>query len=255
MVRIHQQFTHKILLSAFVAVTAAVLTGCAEVYSDAIRTSGFNANIDVEVGDTTTVVSVDLATGSAVDSDSIVLTYGDRLRANLGGSRQAMVRQNVRYLANFNDATPGQTVVVSLERQNDLSALNSRVTLPDRIEITAPGAGERYYAGEAITLAWSPNIPDKQVKISFKGKCTNSNGSLRPVYVSSIRTPDTGIYSIPVSLIVNHHGSEWPLAPGVPCSIGVSLERVNYGVLDAAFGRGGSITASREKRINVTVIP
>lgn len=255
MIRLYTRRTRKILLPAFLVFTAAGLTGCAEVDSDTIRTTGFNANIDVKAGDTTTGVSVDLATGSAIDADSIVLTYGDRLRATLGGNTRTLTRQHQHYFATFNDATPGQTVVVSLERQNDFSAMNSTVTLPERLEITAPGAGERYNRGEAITLAWSPNVPDNEVKIRFKGKCTNSNGSLRPVYVSSIRTPDTGIYSIPVSVIVNHHGSEWPLAPGVPCSIAVSLERINFGVLDAAYGRGGSISASREKRINVTVIP
>jgi len=255
MIRRDTRLTHKVLPAAIVVFTATALTGCAEVDSDTVRTTGFHANIDVEVGDTTTGVSVDLATGSAIDSDSIVLTYGDRLRATLGGYTQTLVRQDQHYFANFNDATPGQTVIVSLERQNDFSAMNSTVPLPERIEITAPGPGERYYAGEAITLAWSPNQPGEQVEISFEGKCTNANGRLRPVYVSSINTPDTGIYSIPVNSIVNHHRSETPLAPGVPCSIAITLTRVSFGVLDAAYGRGGSISAIREKRIGVTVIP
>ena len=132
------------------------LVGCSEVDSEDIRTSGFNVDATATTTDGSTNIFVRLELGDDFDSDRIVLTAGDTLVADLAGRRTELSRVNGSYRGSFDQVNGGEVLTLELLRPDDVSALDTRVLLPNSFEINAPDPTATFNAGETITVVWSP---------------------------------------------------------------------------------------------------
>lgn len=249
----------KISLALLTGIFASVLAGCAKVDSADIRTSGFYAEIHISTDDETTTVFARLRTGRAIDADTIILSPGDQLAATLSGNIIALNRTDTdAYRGVFEVATGGSEVKVALSRINDTDAQNSRVTLPNAFEITAPGLAESFNAGESITVVWSPGAPSNTVEVGYSLNCQvlDENGNLGgATFGRSFEVVDSGTHTASVNQILNVVGTQDELVRDVSCPLEVTVTRTNNGTLDPAFSRGGTIKATREKSVLVNVVP
>jgi len=250
--------TRKAIPILFFVTTNSALIGCADVDSADIRTSGFYPRMQISAKDSTTTVSTYLSTGRAVDADNIILSPGDQLTASMSGRSIALYPQGEPYQGVFEQADGGSEVIIELSRINDTDAPNSRVTLPDRFEITAPNAGESFNSGETITTVWSPSGASSAMKVSYSIDCqvTGDNGlPTGAAYGRGFTVDDTGTHTATINEILNVVGTQDRLIPDVPCAFEVTVERKNIGTIDRAFTKGGSIHATRRKSVSVTVVP
>ncbi len=238
---------------------AIVLSGCAEVDSADLRTSGFYADIQIVVDDSNTQVQARLRTGRALDADKIVLSPGDNLVASMSGESVALNRSDTSvYIGVFNSAAGGEEVSVSLSRINDTDAPDSLVVVPDWLEITAPHYAKTYNAGETITVAWSPANPSSTVSVGFFLNCQVRDSNGLPSGVSFGRgflVVDDGTRTFAVNDILDVLGIRHRLISGESCPLTVTVKRTTQGVLDRAYGKGGSISASRKKTVVVNLVP
>ena len=249
---------HKSYLLPVLSITAGTLVGCAEVDSEQIRTSGFFVNADVTAAGDVANIQVRLRTGDDFDSDTIVLTSGDQLSANLTGQTIELPRLNAAYSGTFNPAAGGDELTLSLARPNDTDAPNSRVTLPLDFDISAPAFSTSFAAGDSITVVWSPGDRGSTMTLSYSADCTLIEGSNSfhggRVGRTFNNIPDTGTHTVAVNAILNAFNDQEELVRGIPCPLEITLTRERSGSLDPAF-QNGSIDASRTKTVLVTATP
>lgn len=155
---------------------AALTVGCgATTSSKNIRTAGIVALVDVtsERGEEATV-KTELVVGGAGSNTSLILDGGDRLYASRGDERQAMRSVGGdEYEARFSSGGP--EFVVSLEREGDDGAPNTRGTLPAPFEITSEfDATPISRVDGAIELTWDPSGEQAMVTIEVDADCLHS---------------------------------------------------------------------------------
>ncbi|MEM7258931.1 MAG: hypothetical protein AAF404_16260 [Pseudomonadota bacterium] len=235
-----------------------LISGCAEIDSENIRTSGFYTEIEVVAENDRTTVHADLSTDRALDADSIKLSAGDRLSATMSGQTISLVEAGTGYEGEFNQSGDGALVTVSLRRDSGTDAPGSTVNVPQLFQITAPDQAATFNAGDSITVVWSPNDPANLVSVNYFLNCqvTGANGlPTGAAFGRSFEVVDSGTHTTTINTILNTFGSQDDLISGVACPMTVSVTRTIEGSLDAALTKGGDIRAIREESVVVNAIP
>ncbi len=233
------------------------LSACDNVDSEDIRTSGiyayFRASADNE---NQTYIFADLRTGPGLFADKIILSAGDTLKAGMGPVEHTLSRDgNNNYVTTFDINGSDAEVIIGLDRANDTDAPNSRVTLPTGFAITTPGAAHVFNRGEDITITWDPSVSDKNINITIGGTCTASGTSQQLSFSRDVTLSDTGTYASAVDVVMNARGQLDQFDTGKNCPGYIFLERKTDGTLDPNYGKGGSISASLSRRINIEFNP
>ncbi len=237
----------------------ALLSGCSEVDSKDLKTSGIYTETAISANDESTTVSVRMRLGRALDADTIILSAGDQLSASMSGNTIGLFRtESDAYRGTFDNSPGGATVTVSLSRADDSDAPNSVTTLPNVFEIDAPSTGETFNAGENITVIWTPTEPNNTAIVSYQLNCTvyDANGIPSGAnYGRGYTVVDNGSHTTSINEVLNVFGSQDELVKGASCPFEVTVTRTEKGALDPALVKGGEITATREKTVIVNVVP
>ncbi|AWB68794.1 hypothetical protein C2869_21385 [Saccharobesus litoralis] len=233
----------------------AVISGCSDVSSTDLKSSGFYANMRVSAqGDGQTNVTVNLSTGSGIDADGIKLDGGDYLEVEAKGNRKRMSR-NVGYTTDFLFDDGPTEFVISLYRTSDESMPNSSVTLPQDFVIQTPVANTTFSADDFIQLAWSPEVNGGNIKLNFAGYCYSIDDSSQ-LPISTVTTLiDNGVHSVGVSSLLNSRSDRDKFDMNKACPITVSLQREAQGSLDPNYGQGGSVWAMQARSVDIQVQP
>ncbi len=233
------------------------LVGCSEVDSEDIRTSGFNVDATATTTDGSTNIFVRLELGDDFDSDRIVLTAGDTLVADLAGRRTELSRVNGSYRGSFDQVNGGEVLTLELLRPDDVSALDTRVLLPNSFEINAPDPTATFNAGETITVVWSPVDPENPMSIRYGVDCPliENNTSFHAGRIGrTFEVADIGTHTVAINSILNVFDDQDQFVTGTPCPLEIELERENRGVIDPAFD-DGSFEAIHRQVVVVSVTP
>jgi len=234
----------------FAAVVAGCCGMCAETtQSENIRTEGMAADMQVASrGDGKTHVDVTLRVGGPLSNLHPQITGGDQLEVT-NGIDTIPLSFGTHLLArpSYHGVLPGdsggQTVQLRFVRARDKSALGTKIIMPPGFAITSPRAGETYSpARSALAVRWGPAGPGS-VEWSVRGGCiTDQRGVI---------AADTGALDVALAAAPPPDGGP----PPSRCDVTVKLERTARGVVDPAFGRGGSVSASQQRERVVEFTP
>ena len=246
-------------LSGTLMASSLLATGCAQVDSEDLKTSGMYANIRVKAKDTTTAeVGVDLTAGSGGAASKVNLTQGDTLTAVAGGQNQTLSQtytvklvNDLHYRTAFDFDGSGEAFTIALQRDAGQSAPDSTVTLPAAFSITAPTEGASLSAGDTLTVTWDPPQQDRTLMLTVVATCATSDGP-RPVFLHADDAPDDGIENIAVDELINQATDNGRRRLTGPCDGKLRLQRSNIGTLDPHFG-GGTIAALQVRTRGFTI--
>lgn len=242
------------------AIGSAVLliSSCAQVDSDVLRTAGIHADIRVEAtGTGSTNIVVDLTVGSGITATQVDLASSDVLTATAGGQVQTFSQKeditgDLEYRASFPFDTADTLLTVSLDRLDDVDAPNSYVTLATPITITAPTNGASFGASSNMDVTWNAvQTVNGTIGFYIDVSCPTTVGTSSASWGSS-RIPDDGIESVSITNLVNQAtaNGNYPLTGN--CNGAVHLVRTNTGSIDSHLG-GGSISATYEQTIGFVI--
>lgn len=235
------------------------LAGCGKTESENVRSGGVAARIKVLTeGNGSTDVEVRLKSGDSYPlfQDDLKLSSGDRLRVYANGMSQLMSEINnffeVSYITTFPFDDAGIEYQVAFERDDEVSALNSTVTMPAAFNITT--ASDLVYADtDIVTTNWTPaNSPDR-ILIGYHLECMDA--SFNRHYGLFAATPaDSGQQDTAVSdILTNALGTSNTLDYSNGCDLEVVVKRVRTGILDANYGGGGHINAVQQRSIDASI--
>lgn len=243
------------LLSVLAILGVVLSYGCTDIDSEDLRTSGFHSTIRLSAtGNDQTTVRVYLNTSSALFADEIDLSAGDQLTATANGVTQTLSSSDP-YRTTFNFDDSDTDFVVSLDRQEDVDAPNSYVTLPEKFTIDTPSKYQIFNSGESITLNWTPPINSGLVVITYDGNCILSSSGLNRNFYASFTINDTGTHTVLVNDVLNVYGNLSAFETNTGCITKVEIVRSNTGVLDPNYGRGGVITATQTREVDLILSP
>jgi hypothetical protein len=227
------------------AVAALVLgVGCTPIDSNVVTTANLHADVQVlTTGSGGSTVSAALFSHRDGDPplnfETIRLVDDDLLSATSNGHSVVMDESDLvveyRYDAAFATADAGQSFEVSLERVTDVSAPHSSVTLPEPFAPNMPAAASR---SAPLTITWSPSGSADPISIHFTGCASAELGTIA----------DTGAVTVSAGTIVADPST-------ATCDLAVELSRTRAGLLDPAYGQGGSIVATQQRNATLTSTP
>ncbi len=214
-------------------------SGCDTVMSSEVPTQDIGLFSQARVGpDGRVALITQLTTDNPalLEQTYLDLDWDDALYAHLEGETVPMRREwvpvlnLVQYRAEFALGQPGDELSIELDRSIELSASDSYVTLPGSFTVQAP---EEFSREEALTVQWTP-APAQESHFALRGSC------LREVDYSFDANP--GAVTVPALNLEKAENSSED-----SCDVTLKIELSNHGVVDPAFGRGGSITAIQER--------
>jgi hypothetical protein len=223
---------------------------CAETTkSENVRTEGMRADVTVEARpDGKTHVDVTLRAGGTFSNLFPAPSPGDRLEITNGAETAPLafgthLIARPSWYATLPGDSSGKTIELRFHRTGNTSALGTRVTMPPSLTITSPPAGERFSpAKSALVLTWAPTatVP---MQWSVDGACIEGRHGDVP--------SDTGRLEISLTAAPPPDGG----AARARCDVTAKLERSAHGVVDPAFGEGGSISATVRRETVVEFAP
>lgn len=226
----------------------AVLAGCSQVDSDAVRTSGIYADLSIEAdGSGGSLARASLKVGGDSSNTFVNLSDGDALITRVGVTNFQMVRQDALGVVWYQAVPPvdasNTAFRISLLRVSDLSAPNSDVTLPPPFTITAPAAGAEFSRSlAAVTVSWSGSGAADPLTWQIRGDCIVSQ--------SGNQISDTGTLVIPAGAIQPRQGQG-----AQNCTAEIRLFRSRAGSVDPAYGEGGKLYARQTRAISILSTP
>lgn len=256
-----------------------MLYGCSSsgsgwsIYDNLVSTDDLFAEIRVtDRGDNRTEVWARLRDASVVDDDVYVILYDDYMRASLIGDLEDIsfsedlfantgeVAESIKrlqgegdfradeYSARFKGDYAGSTFTVSLIRKgNRVSAPDSVATLPPAFSINSPVSGESFsHANDDIVLRWQNSGTAHSMDLLVSGTCVDGRSFSLPIVLSG----DSGEYTLAAGFL----DADFP-GMNRSCNMTLQLSRSELGVLDPAYGFGGSIIASQQRLVRVTLMP
>ncbi len=242
---IHSKYLQPISL----LVALGALSGCAEdVNSEAVRTDGMYANFQaIAIGDGTTLTRAELRVGGKTGT-YVQLTGEDKLVTSADDSSpQKMLRRSTgdrhRYEATHKTEAGGTVFNISYERgEIDTPAPDSNVTLPEPFALTLDNLndGDEVIRGTDIGLSWD-NETDGKVTWELEGNCVKGESG---------ELDDNGGINLPANLIEVQN-----LDKGESCTVTITVERLNRGSIDSAFGEGGKIVAIQRRAVTIVSTP
>lgn len=216
------------------------LVACTEdVNSNDIKTHGMYAGIRaVAHGDGTADVTVDLRVGG--NSGTVVdLVAGDQLVATSNGTSTVLAHKGNDYQARIPSVVGGTEIQVAFERgQDDVSAPNSLVVLPEDYNITAPTADASVSRATEVAVSWSPTSSDG-MSWDVDGDCIFADSGNLSGGASSV-----AVKLDPTTTDQNNS-----------CTVTFCLNRTRAGQVDSAFGEGGKFEAVQRRCVKFTSTP
>ena len=131
-------------------------------------------------------------------------------------------------------------------RSIDTSILSSRILLPQSFQILTPTSNSSISRSQAILLTWD-NVSPYTMELYIEGECGTSDSISTTVNIGA----DTGQYLLNASAFSNQIDY-----PGIStCSLRLNLRRLRSGVVNSAYGMGGSVTGVQQQTINIVSTP
>ena len=244
--------------AALVSLLVLSISGCSQTSSENVTTQGIRADILVIAeGLGATVVKAQLEVGSGGPGRTMLnLAPGDSLTVTANGIQKTMVKDisiigEIEYYASYPFDDAGTQFVISLNRNNGLSAPNSNVILPEGFVVMLPASGTLFSRGQVIDVVWTPSGTAIVPSISITVDCVLTTG----IFISGSRNlsppTDSGATSIAVDSVI----PSGPINTNELCEATVYLARLQYGNLDLNYGEGGLIRAEHHNRGTFLVDP
>ena len=146
-----------------------------------------------------------------------------------------------QYAASFDGATGGERLALSLERVTDIDAIDSYVEIPQAFELDGPGTA--FSRSEGLTVSWSGDDDATESHVRLDGACVEA------VAVDLDGNP--GLAVIQPFEFVPAAG----VGPEERCLVTVEVLIENEGVVDPAFGRGGTVRAYQTRAFEIESVP
>jgi hypothetical protein len=246
-------------MKKFTAASALVpifLASCADTESENVRTEGVHAEIEVIAdGSGNTDIDAQLEVGSRGElATQLDLSNGDALVAYADGEERTLTKVEellgIHYVTTFNFASPNIEFRVALLRNEDTSAPNSTVLLPDPFNITGPNDNQTFARNADIVTTWDPGFSSFSMKIAYDMYCSDGSSILEMRKERPIDS-DSGQYSINAAELLSPYANHTRTQAG--CDIDITVSRTRYGNLDPNYGEGGYIRASQQRSISVRI--
>ncbi|MBS1151003.1 MAG: hypothetical protein H6Q89_2701 [Myxococcaceae bacterium] len=225
----------------------AFLSACTTASSTDIKTSGLYATITGTAnGSGATEVSTTLQLGP-LSTTFVELSGTDTLTATSGSNTATLKKFAllglVNYSASLTGDEEGKSVTVALTRSGgDTSAPSSVLTLPAKFELTGPTAGATFKRGtDQIEVKWDTSGKPDTLTIDLSGSCIET--------VSKTAT-DSGSLVIAGSELKASKDNETKT-----CDVTVTTRRTRAGTLDAAYGKGGSVSGVQVRTRSIKSAP
>lgn len=231
-------------LIALLAAFALINCGGGTSSSQEIQSRELSAVISVDAsGDGTTTVTArfstldDVIDGIIPITSTVRLEGDDILSVTAYGDSQEFTRateeHDIAYVSEFDSDMGPENFVVSLNRYNGSEVLNSRVTLPAKLDIMTPTEDEIFMINDIIELSWDP-ITDDEMILCIRTACyeeTNEESSA----CAGIQEEE-GRYVFHMS---DHFEEEaHTLVSEDSCTAIIDLQRSSTGVLARDFSAG-----------------
>ncbi len=232
--------------------------GCEVVSSNDVKTSGVYASMRVTAtGDGTSDVVAQLLVGGALSNTSLDLSAGDRLDLIVGSDTQTMQTSkglfgNMSYHATVADDRENTPFRIAFTRaSNDPAeadclggdAPNSFATLPAPFDIVGPNSDDTFSREtDDILIEWNAFGHIDDIHLSIDGSCISShdmNG-----------VDDSGVITIPAGTLEPDVGEELST-----CDLTIELRRIRTGMVDPAYGEGGTFTATQIRTRGIVSAP
>jgi hypothetical protein len=221
------------------------IAGCAteDVNSDAIRTQGmFVDAVAVAPGDATTIVRVHVTVGGD-DGTEVNLVPPDTLVAVVDEMSSTFeARGDGRYEVTLNGDGANE-IEVRLERGADNDSAGVRGLMPEPFAMQlSTDASSGIARGLPIVAVWEPpGSAQTSIQWSVDGDC---------IWAESGTTPDDGTMTLnPESLQVRGTRA------GEECEVLLTLDRVNFGNVDAIFVPGTAFQMIQRRAVRFISTP
>lgn len=265
-------------IMALVGTTLAFSSlACGEkVDSTDVRTHGVYAAMRASAeGNGQTTVTADLRVGGSGSNTHLDLKGSDELVAWAAtGQSQKMSKVKPDVLAEYyiykaSLAVEAGDIVVAFNRgPEDTSAPNSHVTLPAPFTIAGLAPGQEVSRAVGVTLTWVPSPTGGNMRwersgclsgaatIPDAGSLTLDPASLVLPIVDAGAPSKTPLDASPLDSAALDAGAGNSLDAGpTSCAAQVCLERSGSGMVDPAFGEGGSFSATQRRCVAFNLVP
>ncbi len=236
------------MLTRLTLLGAILLVGCQSVDTDKTLTSDMYAQVSATTkGDGTTVVRA-IFLDDADSENDIELEGDDHLSAYLPLGQEKILREpeddDIRgYLATFDTDEVNSVFIVGLSRIVDVSAPDSRVTLPAPFAITTAEGAELSRATDDIVIDWEDSGFNDKMVYRVSGDCI--------VSVEGRVAADPGSLTVPAADIVLRQGE----AIDASCMVTLTLTRSRDGFVDTNYGLCGDAAGRQSRDFRFTTDP
>lgn len=178
------------------------------------------------------------------DDDALVVSAAGQVKTMgwtvepLGGGQ---------YAASLTQLDPGTVVTFGLNRQDDESAPNSQVTMPQVVNLTAPLEGAVTTAGTNLLVTWSPSGTTDAMTVILRTAVCDRPGAGYTLTTAIEGDPGSATVYVDPGLLP-------PLASGELCEVDVQVQRVSNGTVDPAYAAGGIIQARQLDAVRILVL-
>lgn len=234
------------LLTALLLAMGA--TGCANVDSSDIRTSGMHANVKLVADGTATVkATTSLRVGGATSNTFVELVEGDALTVTVAettkdmGERSALGAYWYEAALEASVAAPDVDVVFDFTRAEGESALGSTVSLPQPFGITAPVPDASIAIGTGVEVTIDDAAGDN-MDVTIEAPCIKNFH--KPVPAAAM-----GLTIAADELEARESNAE----DVTECQGTLEVRRTREGTLSDAYGEGGTAQAVQVRSLDVTI--
>jgi hypothetical protein len=235
-----------------------LLAACETVESKNVRTDGIYADLRATAdGSGSTVVEASLRVGGSGSNTYLDLSDGDSLLVDHAGDTRRLERSQdffgaVHYRTSVpTDAADTPLRVAFMREPHDQmeaecrggSAPYSIATLPSPFSITAPSADAKFSrARDSIVVTWTPSSHDA-MRWTASGTCIrNESGDL---------DGDPGRLELDAGRFEPATDREQSQS----CEVTITLIRRRMGMVDPAYGEGGTFTAEQIRKVEIDSEP
>ncbi len=206
------------------------------------------ADINVQAdGSGVTTVGATLRVGGVTSNTFVELAGGDQLSASAGEVSAILGEQTLWAMHSYSAQLPVDAedteYVITFDRTIDDSAPASSVTMPAPFDISGTDAGTTHSRAEdEITITWDAAEGGDDMIVAVDSDCT--------VHETFAVQGDPGTFTIEPGDL-----TAWDSMADSTCSAEISVQRVRAGVLDPAYGEGGTIRAIQHRVIEIRIAP
>lgn len=235
----------------FILVSSLLLLACSKRDSESIPTKNIYADMSViSTGESMvdhSLVEVRLYSGKGADSNIIELSEGDRLKVFADADEYALKEKagvfDTYYEATLPRGNINTIYRISFIREENLSATESSVMLPDQFEFTSD-TSVKLAQHENLNVAWAPFRLRELITVEYDFDCVSEAGN--QFYIQETEDiNDDGLQAINITKYLTENV--------MTCDGYIDFKRINKGELDPNFDKGGSIYAMQRRRIEVKI--